>query len=71
MSDTSGTITARKNCSGKRGSRPVITVSSHMVNHPAGLQAARTERTRQSLLSACPACRARSAEATTCMEFVR
>jgi len=71
MSDTSGTITAHKNGSGKRGSRPVITVSSHMVNYPAGLQAARTERTRQSLLSACPACRARSADATTYTEFVR
>ena len=47
---------------GKRSNRLVTTVSSHMVNYPAGLQAARFERTRQSLLSACPACRARIAE---------
>lgn len=71
MSDTSGTITAHKNGSRQRGSRPVITVSSHMVNYPAGLQAARPERMRQSLLSACPACRARSVDATTYTEFVR
>jgi len=61
MSDTQGNTTTKKNGNGKRGSRLTTTVSSHMVNHPIGLQAARPERIRQSLLSACPACRARSA----------
>jgi len=60
MSDASGAVTADKN-SKKRGIRPVTTVLSHMVNHPLCLQAVRPERTRQSLLSACPACRARTA----------
>ena len=60
MSDIQGGNTAKKNGNGKRGNRLITTVSSHMVNHPIGLQAARPERTRQSLLSACPACRARS-----------
>jgi hypothetical protein len=45
--------------SGKRRNRPMTTVSSHMVNYPVGLQSVRPERTRQSLISACPACRAR------------
>ena len=61
MSDTQGNTTTKKNGNGKRGNRLTTTVSSHMVNHPIGLQAARPERTRQSLLSACTACRARSA----------
>jgi hypothetical protein len=60
MSDTQGSNTAKKNGNNKRGNRLITTVSSHMVNHPIGLQAARPERTRQSLLSACTACRARS-----------
>jgi hypothetical protein len=60
MSDTQNGNTAKKKVNGKRGNRLTTTVSSHMVNHPIGLQAARPERTRQSLLSACPACRARS-----------
>jgi hypothetical protein len=60
MSDASAVVTAEKN-SKKRGIRPVTTVASHMVNYPLGLQAERPERTRQSLLSACPACRARIA----------
>jgi hypothetical protein len=61
MSDTQGTTTTKKNGNNKRGNRLTTTVSSHMVNHPIGLQVARPERTRQSLLSACTACRARSA----------
>ncbi len=59
MSDKSGVNTERINANGKRGNRLITTVSSHMVNYPVGLQTVRPERTRQSLLSACPACRAR------------
>jgi hypothetical protein len=46
---------------GKRVGRLMTTVSSHMVNYPVGLQAQRPEQTRTSLISACAACRARSA----------
>lgn len=60
MNDTQGGKALKTNGNSKRGNRLITTVSSHMVNHPIGLQAARPERTRQSLLSACTACRARS-----------
>jgi len=59
MSDKSGVNIERTNANGKRGNRLTTTVSSHMVNYPVGLQIVRPERIRQSLLSACPACRAR------------
>ena len=61
MSDTQNKTTEKANSNGKRINRRITTVSSHMVNYPAALQSERPERTRQSLLSACPACRARSA----------
>ncbi len=61
MRDLSGTCTAKTTGVKKRGTPLTTTVSSHMVNYPLALQAARIERVRQSLLSACPACRARSA----------
>ena len=59
MSEKAGVTTEKTNGNGKRGNRLITTVSSHMVNYPVGLQAVRPERTRQSLLSACPACRSR------------
>ncbi len=59
MSDKTDGTTEKTNGNGKRGNRMITTVSSHMVNYPVGLQTVRPERTRQSLLSACPACRAR------------
>lgn len=61
MSEKSKVKTEKTNGNGKRGNRLITTVSSHMVNHPIGLQAVRPERTRQSLLNASPACRARTA----------
>lgn len=61
MDGLDGKNRAKMNAGGKRCSRPVTTVSSHMVNHPAALQAARSERRRQTLLGASPACRARRA----------
>ena len=61
MSEKSKVKTEKTNGNGKRGNRLITTVSSHMVNHPIGLQAARPERTRQSLLNASPAYRARTA----------
>jgi hypothetical protein len=61
MSEKSKVKTEKTNNKGKRGNRLITTVSSHMVNHPIGLQAVRPERTRQSLLNASPAYRARTA----------
>ena len=59
MSDTSEGTSKKVNGNGKRGIRLTTTVSSHMVNYPVGLQAVRPARTRQSLISAGPACRVR------------
>jgi hypothetical protein len=61
MSEKSKVNTEKTNGNAKRGNRLITTVSSHMVNHPIGLQAVRPERIRQSLLNACPAYRARTA----------
>jgi hypothetical protein len=61
MIEKSKVKTEKTNGNGKRGNRLITTVSSHMVNHPIGLQVARPERTRQSLLNASPAYRTRTA----------